>query len=59
MLSPQAQQYMLAYQAIDNNKDKSNKPTTAANGGEPAANKDKKTTLPFIENAIKNYKNFL
>jgi hypothetical protein len=47
---------MLAYQAIDNNKDESNEPTRAANGGEPAANEGKKTTFALIENVIKNYK---
>jgi hypothetical protein len=47
---------MLAYQEIDNNKDELNKPMTSANGGEPAANKDKKTTFALIENVLKNYK---
>jgi hypothetical protein len=56
MFSCRAQQYMLAYKAIDNNKDESNEPTTAANGGESAANEDKKTTFALIENVIKNYK---
>ena len=57
MFSRRARQYMLAYEAIDSNKDKSNEPTTAANGGEPAANKDnKKTTFALIESIIKNYK---
>ena len=57
MFSRRARQYMLAYQAIDNNNDESNELTTAANGGEPAAtNEDKKTTFALIENVIKNYK---
>jgi hypothetical protein len=47
---------VLAYHAIDYNKDASNEPRTAANGGEPAANNDNKTTFALIESVIKNYK---
>jgi hypothetical protein len=53
IFSRQAWQYMLAYQAIDNNEDESNEPKTAANGREPAANEDKKTTFALIKNVIK------
>jgi hypothetical protein len=56
MFSRRARQYMLTYRAIDNNKDESNEPRTAANGGEPVANKDKKTTFALIKSVIKNYK---
>ena len=55
MFSRRARQYMLAYNAIDNNND-ANEANTAANGGEPAANEDKKTTFVLIESIIKNYK---
>jgi hypothetical protein len=55
MFSRRARQYMLAYHAIDNNKDESNEPRTAENG-EPAANEDKKTTFALIESVIKTYK---
>jgi hypothetical protein len=55
MFSRRARQYMLAYQAIDNNKDESKEPTAAANGGEPVANEDKKTAFALIKNVIKNY----
>jgi hypothetical protein len=47
---------MLAYSAIDNNNDAANEPTTAANGGEPAKNDDKKTTFALIESVIKTYR---
>ena len=55
MFSRRARQYMLAYNAIDNNND-ANEANTAANGGEPAANEDKKTTFALIESIVKNYK---
>jgi hypothetical protein len=56
MFSCRARQYMLAYSAIDNNNDAANEPTTAANGGEPAKNDDKKTTFALIESISKTYK---
>jgi hypothetical protein len=51
-----ARQYMLAYSAIDNNNDAANEPTTAANGGEPAKNDNKKNTFALIESVIKTYR---
>jgi hypothetical protein len=54
MFSRRARQYMLAYNAIDNNND-ANEANTAANTGEAPA-EDKKTTFALIESIIKNYK---
>jgi hypothetical protein len=56
MFSRRVRQYMLAHHAIDNNKDELNEPRTAENGGEPAANEDKKMTFALIESVIKTYK---
>jgi hypothetical protein len=61
MFSRRAQQYMLAYHAIDknnnnNNNNESNVAPTAATTGDTTTNKDKKTTFALIASIIKNYK---
>ena len=55
MFSRRARQYMLAYNAIDNNTNNNepNEPIAAANAQETD---DKKTTFAVIERIIKNYK---
>lgn len=62
MFSRRAQQYMLAYHAIDANteKNKTIKETTTANTEETSTievrKENNKTTFALIENVIKNYK---